>query len=100
MKLRQLVTPRRLILAVVVLSLLFGLEGGEYGTSDWLSLRADEREEGALVAELTREVDSLEVVLRRLQRDPATQERVAREQFGMIREGEFLFRLIPEQGQR
>jgi cell division protein FtsB len=99
-KLRELVTPRRLLLAVVLLSILFGIEGGEYGTSDWLSLRADEREETALVAELTREVDSLEVVLRRLQRDRATQERVAREQFGMIREGEFLFRLIPEEGEQ
>ena len=100
MKLRELVTPRRLMLAVVLLSIVFGIEGGEYGTRDRLSLRSDEREETALVAELTREVDSLEVVLRRLQRDPATQERVAREQFGMIREGEFLFRLIPEEGER
>lgn len=95
MKLGELVTPRRIALAIIVLALFFAIEGGEYGMSDWHELRGQSRDERERLAELTREVDSLAVVLRRLERDPATQERVAREEFGMIREGEFLFRLIP-----
>ena len=95
MTLRELVTPRRVIAAIVLLALLFGVEGGEYGTRDWLELKAQARQERELVAELTRDVDSLAGALRRLERDPATQEKVAREEFGMVKEGEFLFRLIP-----
>ena len=95
MTLRGLVTPRRLIAAIVILALLFGVEGGEYGTRDWLELKAQAREERDLLGGLTGEVDSLARVLRRLEHDPATQEKVAREEFGMVREGEFLFRLIP-----
>ena len=44
---------------------------------------------------LQRVVDSLEGAARPFERDPRTQERVAREQFGMIRRGEFLFRIVP-----
>ncbi|HSE27166.1 MAG TPA: septum formation initiator family protein [Gemmatimonadales bacterium] len=95
MRLRELVTIRRVIVAIILLALLFGVEGGEYGTRDWLALRTQARQERELVAELTGDVDSLAVVLRRLERDPATQEKVAREEFGMVREGEFLVRLIP-----
>ncbi len=95
MRLRELVTPRRVIAAIVLLALLFGVEGGEYGTRDWLELRAQARQEREMLAELTRDVDSLAGALRRLERDPATQEKVAREEFGMVKEGEFLFRLIP-----
>jgi hypothetical protein len=40
-------------------------------------------------------VDSLERAARAIQRDPKTQERVAREAFGMIRKGEHLFRIVP-----
>jgi cell division protein FtsB len=40
-------------------------------------------------------VDSLRRVVNALENDPATQERVAREQFGMIRDGEILYRIIP-----
>ncbi len=104
MRLGELVTPRRLLLAVVLLALLFGIEGGEYGTGDWLALRRQAREERMMVAELTRDVDSLTGALRRLERDPATQEKVAREEFGMVRDGEVLYRLIPggegERGER
>jgi cell division protein FtsB len=94
-KLAGLVTPRRVALAIVVLALFFALEGGEYGMRDWYELRGQSRDEEERLVELTREVDSLAVVLRQLERDPATQERVAREEFGMIRDGDFLFRLIP-----
>ena len=40
-------------------------------------------------------VDSLEKEAVAIERDPRVQERVAREAFGMIREGEFLYRIVP-----
>jgi hypothetical protein len=40
-------------------------------------------------------VDSLERLARAIERDPRVQERVARERFGMLRKGEFLYRLVP-----
>ena len=40
-------------------------------------------------------MDSLERAAKAIENDPRTQERVARESFGMIRKGEFLFRLVP-----
>ena len=79
--------------AVVLLAL--GAWGGEYSTADWLTMRrqlADEREK---VAGLEAEVDSLAKAARDLETNPAVQERVAREEFGMIRDGEILYRVVP-----
>jgi cell division protein FtsB len=84
---------RRRVLAVVAVTggLAFGFAGGEYGTLDWLQLRRDLAAERAALDSLKAETDSLDRELRLLERDPATQERVARERFGMIRPGELLF---------
>ena len=72
---------------------LFALQGGEYGTTDLLGQAARRK---ALLAELDtlqRHVDSLRVLERRLKSDPVLQERVAREEFGMVRgERELLYR--------
>jgi hypothetical protein len=40
-------------------------------------------------------VDSLGKLAHAIERDPRMQERVARERFGMLRRGEFLYRLVP-----
>jgi hypothetical protein len=45
-------------------------------------------------------VDSLQRTAVALERDPRVQERVARESFGMIRRGEFLFKLVPRDSGR
>lgn len=89
---------RRWLVLVSVLGLaVFALLGGEYSTLDWLRLRRQVREEQADVRRLTAEVDSLERVLRQFEGNAAEQERVAREHFGMIRDGEVLYRLVPRQ---
>ena len=80
---------------VIVLALLFMLFGGEYGTLDWFELRAEEREERARIVELQRQVDSLAELAKALETDPRAQERKAREEFGMIRRGEHVYRLLP-----
>ena len=82
-------------LVVVLAALVFAVEGGEYGTWDWLGLRRREREEIERIAQLHQTVDSLGRAAQALEQDPRTQERAARELFGMIRKGEFLYRIPP-----
>lgn len=88
-------TPARwAALAALAFALYFAIQGGEYGTTHLVQLRREEAEERAEVDRLQRMVDSLQAAARAIQRDPRTQERVARESFGMIRQGEFLYRLV------
>lgn len=82
-------------IAGLVAALYFALQGGEYGTLDLLQLRREEAEEGANVTRLHLLVDSLTKAATAIEHDPRTQERVARERFGMLRKGEFLYRLVP-----
>jgi cell division protein FtsB len=93
------VTRTRLLATVgIVGGLAFGVAGGEYATWDWWQLRREVRAERAALDSLRREIDSLEIALRLLQRDPATVERVARERYGMLRPGEIMFQVeIPEE---
>ncbi|MDF1504853.1 septum formation initiator family protein [Roseisolibacter sp. H3M3-2] len=85
---------RRAVLAAIGLGVAaFAVEGGEYGTSDLLAQRARRRALQAEVDSLQTDVDSLRALERRLATDPALQERVAREEFGMVRgEKELLYR--------
>ena len=69
--------------------------GGEYGTADWITIGRQLADERAKVAGLRVEIDSLAKLAHDLETNPAVQERVAREQFGMIRDGEVLYRVVP-----
>jgi len=90
------VTPARwAAVAALAFALYFAIQGGEYGTTHLLQLRREVRQEAALVVRLQVMVDSLERAANAIQQDPRTQERVAREAFGMIRKGEHLFRIVP-----
>jgi cell division protein FtsB len=82
-------------LAAFAFALYFGVQGGEYGTWDLMQLRRDEAEELEQVARLKRAVDSLQRAAQAIEQDPKVQERVARELYGMIRKGEFLYKLVP-----
>jgi cell division protein FtsB len=90
------VTPLRwAAVAVVLLALVFAFQGGEYSTGDWIQLKRDARMEQAEVEALKLAIDSLQALATRVEQDPAEQERIAREEFGMIRPGEILYRLLP-----
>jgi cell division protein FtsB len=69
--------------------------GGEYSTFDWLNLRRQVAEQRQAVQQLRVTLDSLGRLAHDLETNPAAQERAAREQFGMIRNGEILYRLVP-----
>jgi len=84
------------LIALVAL-VAFAILGGEYSTLDWLTLRRQVRDERAAVRAIEAELDSLAKLARDLENSPAAQERAAREGFGMIRDGEILYRLVPQQ---
>jgi len=80
-----------------VVLVLVAILAGEYSTLDWLQLRRQLAFERDTVQVLRAAVDSLRRVANAVEDDPATQERVARELFGLIRDGEILYRIIPGQ---
>jgi cell division protein FtsB len=87
---------RRAVLGAVLLAAaLFALLGGTYTTFDVFRLRSEVTAEHEAIAQLKVAIDSLDKVAKALERDPRTQEQMARDQFGMIREGEHLYRIVP-----
>ena len=76
---------RLLWLAVIIAALIFAVQGGEYSTLDLVHQRRDRQRMTIAIDSLTRVVDSLRRYRDRLQRDPKLQERIAREDFGMVR---------------
>ncbi len=89
-------TRARLIGIAAALALAgLAFAAGEYSTLDWLKLSRQLAEERQAVRELELQLDSLQRLAHALETDPVAQERAAREQFGMIRRGETLYRLVP-----
>ena len=88
------------IILGVIFALYFAFQGGEYGTLDLRELRKDAAEESTAVVRLQHVVDSLGRLAVAIEKDPVMQERVARERFGMLRPGEFLYRLVPTADKR
>ena len=78
---------------IIAIALFFALQGGEYSTRDLYVLRVRTGLLQGDVDSLQRQVDSLNRFLRAVKSDSATQERIAREEFGMVRgEKEILYR--------
>ena len=82
-------------------ALYFLVQGGEYGTTDLFRQRHEKRALTASIDSLRVEIDSLRRLKRAVETDPRTQERIAREQFGMVRANEilYLFDTLPDTGQ-
>ena len=81
--------------AVIVAAVFFGAQCGEYSSMDLVRQHRAQRR-------MERQIDSLQTVVDSLQRqisaaltDLATQERIAREEFGMVRgDKEILYRFV------
>jgi len=85
---------RILIAAGALAALVFAVQGGEYGTRDLLRQRERKAKLGKAIDSLQIIVDSLRRYKHRLETDAALQERIAREEFGMVRgTKELLYRI-------
>jgi cell division protein FtsB len=89
---------RRLLLIVgglAVLYLVVPLLLGETGIISYFKLRRTERALTAEIETLAQQNQALTEEVRRLKSDPETIERVAREQLGLVRPGEVVYKFEP-----
>jgi cell division protein FtsB len=91
-------TLSRIVTVVLVrAALVFAVEGGEYGTRDLLRQRDQKRSVLARIDSLTHGVDSLTRLKRALATDAALQERIARENWRMVKgDRELLYVFTPD----
>jgi cell division protein FtsB len=89
-KLKRVIVPAALLLAAY-----WAVLGGEYSIFEVRRARADRELEAAELERVRHEVDSLGVLIDSLDTDPAVLERLARERYGMIKDGETLYRFAP-----
>ena len=79
--------------ALIVVAVFFAVQGGEYSTKDLYVLSRRTRTLTREVDSVQHQVDSLGRFLRLVKSDSATMERIAREEFGMVRgDKEILYR--------
>jgi cell division protein FtsB len=79
--------------ALIAVALFSAVQGGEYSTRDLYVLHSRTSVVTRQVDSLQRQVDSLGRFLKLVKSDSATQERIAREEFGMVRgDKEILYR--------
>ena len=85
---------KRIAAAVVIVAVIaFAIEGGEFGTMDLVHQSREKKRLTRAVDSLQHIVDSLKRYANAVEHDPATQERIAREMFGMVRgDKEILYR--------
>lgn len=84
---------RVVVLVVLFAAIVFAVQGGEYGTTDLFQQRWRKAHLIAAIDTLETQIDSLERVKKSIESDPAVQERIAREEFGLIRgDKEILYR--------
>ncbi|MEP7384425.1 MAG: septum formation initiator family protein [Gemmatimonadota bacterium] len=90
---------KRLAVALgLVFAVFFAVQGGEYSTTALFRQRATEQVLRTSIDSLRHEVDSLAARRRRIATDPALQERIAREEIGMVRsDKELVYRFEPSE---
>jgi cell division protein FtsB len=91
---------KRVLAAAGVLGAIwFAIEGGEYGTRDLARQKQRKARLQLAIDSAQQVVDSLRRYKTRLESDPVLQERIAREEFGMVRgEKEILYRIAEDSG--
>jgi cell division protein FtsB len=81
-----------LLPGLLVVAVYYAVFGGEYSMFELHGTRVALESESVTLGELESQIDSLVAWSDSLRNDPHTLERVAREKFGMIREGETLYK--------
>ena len=93
------VRARWILASILVMgAAYFALFGGDYGYFEVRRLEKEKTAEEARVLELQKELAVLRARADSLSTDSATLERVAREQYGLIRNGERLYRFVDSAG--
>ena len=83
---------KAIVPGLILVAAYYALFGGEYSLLELRSARASVLGERVDLAALELQIDSLTALADSLRSDPVALERIARERFGMIREGETLYR--------
>lgn len=81
-----------LITLMLLMAIYFALFGGEYTLFQLGHLRTMRADAASQLTASDAQLDSLKQLADRLRSDPQAIERVARERYGMIRDGEILYR--------
>ena len=81
----RIMVRRVFYVALIIAGLAFAVQGGEFGTTDLLRQKRQLARIMKTRDSLSRMVDSLKHYRDKVEHDPATQERIAREVFGMVR---------------
>jgi cell division protein FtsB len=79
------IVVRAVIALAAIGVLVFAIQGGEWGTVDLIRQKSRLARIHHEVDSLNHEVDSLKKYKQQLLTDPVTQEKIAREEFGMVR---------------
>ena len=89
---------RRVLLGIVVLVVVwFAIQGGQWGTWDLWKQRRERAQLQREIDSLSRRVDSLRKYRARLDTDRVLQEKLARENVGMVRgDKELLYLISPD----
>lgn len=82
---KSTLAKRAALIVAAIAVVTFAIQGGEWGTLDILSQSKRMARLETEVDSLQHIVDSLRVYRERIDSDPALQERIAREDFGMVR---------------
>jgi len=81
-----------LVPCLLLAAAYYAIFGGEYSVFELREARMALEVEQQALTDVRKQIDSLGAWADSLQNDPTTIERIAREDFGMIREGETLYR--------
>ena len=84
-----------LLLGALLVAGYYAVFGGEHSMLDVRRTRAQREDEVMELDRLRVANDSLRALVDSLATDPAMLERLARERFGLIRDGEVLYRFAP-----
>ena len=79
------VGARIAIVVATLLAITYAVQGGEWGTTDLFHQRGRLSRVRHDIDSLARAVDSLKRYRQAVEHDPSLQERIAREEFGMVR---------------
>lgn len=94
----RLLSPGLVLLGVLALALYFAVLGGDYSVFEARQAEARLAATRAEIGTVRHEIDSIRARIDSLRSSDEALERFAREQYGFIRDGEYLYRISEPEG--